>query len=423
MQIGYFSEQLYAGVAEDVILKNGGHFGVPNRFFDPVVGARLYQQYLKQLIEADRVGFDILGLNEHHANSACMNHVITVEASILAYATKRARIATLGVPLPITKNPLRVAEELAMIDMISGGRLMPGIIRGAPFEQIAANVNPTHNRELFDEAYEFIIKAWTEPGPWRYEGKHFHYRFVNPWARPLQAKPVVLVPGVISPETVVWAANHKLPYVALGTEVAATQRMWTLYGETAAAAGYQVGPENFGYLQKIAVADTEAEAYELGKGFIFGGSHATPQYSAPPGYNSKVAIQDYGAKFNALLFPRATAPDDLAEKRAALLETYEKWLAVGHVIIGTPATIVPKLRRVLEALRPGIILLWGPEGPVPHETTMRMLNVLGEQVLPPLRAAGRALGLEDPFERELGSRPLPAEGGWRPLAGPVEQVA
>ena len=118
---------------------------------------------------------------------------------------------TFGVPLPITKNPLRVAEELAMIDLISGGRLVPGIIRGASLEQVASNTNPTHNRELFDEAYDFMMKAWTKAGPWRYEGKHFHYRYVNPWARPMQEKPPIRVPGVISPETVVWAANRNFP--------------------------------------------------------------------------------------------------------------------------------------------------------------------------------------------------------------------
>jgi alkanesulfonate monooxygenase SsuD/methylene tetrahydromethanopterin reductase-like flavin-dependent oxidoreductase (luciferase family) len=415
MQIGYFVEQLYSQVPEDEIIKNGGFFGVPNRYFDPNVGAQLYHRYIGEHLKAEQEGFDMLVLNEHHASPACMNHSIIVEASILAYASKRARIVTLGVPIPITKNPLRIAEELSMIDMISGGRLVPGIIRGASFEQVASNTNPTHNRELFDEAYDFIIKAWSEPGPWRYEGKHFHYRYVNPWARPIQAKPLVLVPGVISPETVVWAAKRKLPYFALGTEVNATRRMWDLYGQTAQEAGYQVGPENFGYLQKIVIADSDEEAYELGKGHMWGGSHATPRYSALPGYNSKLALKEYVNKFYALMNPKAANPTDVAQQRQALLDNYPKLVDAGHILVGTPKTIIPKIRKVLEQLRPGLFSFWGPEGPIPHEKTMRMLELAGQEVLPAMREMAKELGLTDPWEVELGSRPLPASGQYEPF--------
>ena len=422
MKVGYFVEQLYGGVPEEEIIKNGGFFGVHNKHFDPKVGGQFYHRYLKEHIEAERVGYDMLVLNEHHANPACMSHVITIEAAILAYNTSKAKIATLGVPLPITKNPLRVAEELAMIDMISGGRLVPGIIRGASFEQVASNTNPTHNRELFDEAYEFMIKAWTTPGPWRYEGKHFHYRYVNPWARPIQEKPLVLVPGVISPETVVWAAKRKLPYVALATEVNATLKMWNLYGETAAQTGYQIGPENFGYLQKMVIADSDEEAYELGKGHMYGGSHATPKYSALPGYNSKLALKEYVNKFYALMNPRATNYMDVEQQREALMANYPKLVDAGHIIVGTPRTVIPKIRKVLETLRPGLFVVWGPEGPIPHEKTMRMMQLMGDEVLPAIHDMGKELGLLDPFETELGARPLGANGSWEPLVKP-EAVA
>lgn len=417
MKVGYFSEQLYSNVPEEEIIKNGGFFGVPNKYFDPAVGAELYHRYIGNLLEAENQGFDMMVINEHHANPACMNHVITVEASILAYASKKAKIVTLGVPIPITKNPLRDAEALAQIDMISGGRLVPGIIRGASFEQVAGNINPTQNRELFDEAYDFIMRAWTEEGPWRYEGKHFHYRYVNPWARPLQKKPLVLVPGVISPETVIWAAKRKLPYFALGTEINATRQMWDLYGNTAAEEGYQVGPENFGYLQKLVVADTDEEAYELGKGHMFGGSHATPRYSALPGYNSKLALKKYVNQFYKLMNPKAEDPFDVASQRKALLDNYPKLVEAGHIIVGTPKTVIPRIRKVLEQLRPGMFAVWGPEGPVPQEKVWRMLGLMGQEVLPAIHEMAKELGLVDPFETELGARPL--EGGkYKPLVEP-----
>ena len=415
MQIGYFVEQQYTGIPEEAVYANGGFFGLPNEHFDPAHGARLYHRYIAEYLEAERVGFDALVLNEHHANPACMSNVIGVEASILAYNTTRARIVLLGSPLPIMKNPLRAAEELAMIDMISGGRLVPGIIRGAAWEQVASNTNPALNRELFDEAHDFLVKAWTTPGPWRYEGKNFHYRFVNPWARPLQKKTPIWIPGVISPETVVWAAEHRYPYVALATELHATAHMWNLYGETAARMGYQVGPENFGYFQKLIVGDSEEEAYELGKGHIFGGSFTPTRFASLPGYNSKEAVRNYATKFYAAVSPRISSQEDRETQRKALLVHYDKLHQSGHIITGTPKSVIPKLRHVLASLRPSILTIWGPEGPVPHAKTMRMMQLMGEEVLPALRQFGEELNLEDPFQREPGSRPLAAGAQWEPL--------
>ena len=95
----------------------------------------------------------------------------------------------LGNPLPIADNPVRLAEELAMIDMISKGRLVSGFVRGGGVESIAANINPAFNRERFEEAHDLIIKTWTTPGPWRWEGEHYQFRVVNPWVLPLAAAP------------------------------------------------------------------------------------------------------------------------------------------------------------------------------------------------------------------------------------------
>src|ERR1700689_552578 len=130
---------------------------------------RVLNEYIDEKIYTDELGFDGLMLNEHHGTPFCMGAVMDVEAAVLARATKRAKIVLLGNPIPTVANPLRMAEELAMIDMISGGRLVPGWVRGAGSEQLANNANPAYNREYFDEAHDLIIAAWTKPGPFRWE--------------------------------------------------------------------------------------------------------------------------------------------------------------------------------------------------------------------------------------------------------------
>ena len=180
MQISYFTERPYRGLNEDEILKNKAYFAVPNALFDREQAANDYNYYLDEYCYAEELGFDAVALNEHHGNPFCMGSVMNVEASILARITNRVRIVLIGNPLPVLKHPLRMAEELAEIDLIPRGRLVTGWVRGAGSEQFFNNANPAYNREMFNEAHDFIVQAWTKPGPWRYEGKHFHLPACEP---------------------------------------------------------------------------------------------------------------------------------------------------------------------------------------------------------------------------------------------------
>ena len=144
--------------------------------------------------------------------------------AILAAVTKRVKIVFLGNPLPLSDNPVQLSEELAMIDMISKGRVVSGFVRGGGQEQLANGVNPAFNRERFIEAHDLIQKIWTEPGPFRWEGTHYQHRVVNPWAVPMQKPyPRVWIPGVLSKETVIWTAQQRYPYIALNTSIDATK--------------------------------------------------------------------------------------------------------------------------------------------------------------------------------------------------------
>jgi alkanesulfonate monooxygenase SsuD/methylene tetrahydromethanopterin reductase-like flavin-dependent oxidoreductase (luciferase family) len=414
-----FSERAYINLPEDLIIENGSsYFGIPNTNFDPQIGSRLMNEYLDERIYAEELGFDGVMLNEHHQTPFCGGSVMDVEAAILARITKRVKIVLLGNPLPVA-DPLRLAEELATIDMISGGRLVPGWVRGAGSESIANNTNPAFNRERFNEAHDFIIDAWTKPGPWRHEGKHYHYRYVNPWVLPLQ-KPVpqIWIPGIISPETVVWSARHRYPYVALGTNLEPTIEMANLYADVAEQEGYQAGPENFGYLQNVCVAETEEKAQELARGFVYGGgfgSFARPEWMFPPGYNSKEATKRLA---KAMTDPRTgteiirftQGKVDVEEIKRNIDKNFKEALSSGLVIAGTPKTVIKRIRFMLETLRPGIFGIWYHHGPMSFEDRKTCLRLLGEEVLPAMREIAKEQGLPGPFELKPGSRPLPASG-------------
>lgn len=392
MHLMYFTEQPMSAYDSQVGLDFGSTaLMFSNKNFDPVEGSRLYNEYLEQYIYAEEMGVDGIMLNEHHNAPFCMQAKTNVFASILAAVTKRVKIVILGNPLPLAENPVRLAEELGMIDMISKGRLVSGFVRGGGQEQLATGVNPAFNRERFEEAHDLIVKTWSQPGPFRWEGTHYQHRVVNPWAIPMQKPhPRIWIPGVLSTETVIWAAKHRYPYICLNTSVEATKKIWATYDAAAAEVGYTPGPENRGYLIRVHVSDTEEKAVENAKKFLWMQGEFTglahPVWSSPSGYFSPSQRRN----FVEFATGRAISPRGNP--------TFEEQRENMMIICGTPDTVVAKLKYIMEETRPGIMAFWGNDGNVSVEDARTCIRLLGQEVMPQLREHGDKLGLNSPFE-------------------------
>ena len=417
MQIAHFTERPVRYLAEEPVLENRAFFGVSNKYYDRKKAAHDYNFYLDEACYVEEMGFDAVALNEHHGNPFCSGSVVNIEAAILARITSKVKIVIIGNMLPGVKHPLRVAEELATIDTISRGRLVAGWVRGAGSEQFFNNANPAYNREMFNEAHSFIMDCWTKDGPWRYEGKHFHYRHVNPWVKPYQDMPQQWIPGVLSAETVMWCAEKQYPYLGLGTALGPTCDLWDMYADKSAELGYQAGSENFGYLLPIFCADTDEKAQELGKGFIFGGGQnafSRPEHTLPPGYNSKSAIrmlgQQPGGSWLGVSKEKlmagaddswdASAYDSL---RAKLVAGYEKVQDNMQIVIGSPETCAQKIKDILGVIRPGVFTCFAVQGNVSDKDRLRSVELLGKEVLPDVRKFADDIGLFGPFDRTPGS--------------------
>ena len=185
---------------------------LPNSFYDPVKGADLYEQYIQFLVDCENLGFDGIGVNEHHQTAYGMMPAPNLIASALIQRTKRVKIAILGRALPLVNNPINIAEEYAMLDNLSRGRVICGFVRGIGAEYHASGVNPYFSHERFQEAHDLIVKEWTEPGPVSFEGQHFNIRYVNLWPRPYQQPhPPIWIPSQGSTETVEWASTSGPP--------------------------------------------------------------------------------------------------------------------------------------------------------------------------------------------------------------------
>ena len=342
MFIGHFTEQPWQDDKTGLMGTQTTDLSISNELYDPEVGANLYNRYLDEKLYAEEMGFDGLMLNEHHSTPFCMQGVTNIGASILARQTTKAKIVILGNILPIWDDPLWLAEQLAMIDMISHGRLVSGFVRGGGRESVSHNSPPVFNRERFEEAHDFVIKAWTDPGPFRWEGKHYHYRYVNPWMRPYQQPhPQVWIPSTVSVETVRWSAQHRYPLVLLATKLGPTKDAFDMYHDAAAEFGYESGTQHVSYLWKVHVDETEEKADEVGRKYLSGVSNpflsgnegmVNPAVMSLPGHTSRRSRRLEASRFGP------------TGRFGTNRRTYEDQANDYTIVTGTPDTVIPKIR-------------------------------------------------------------------------------
>ncbi len=374
IEVFWFSEQPYAHITDhDLEQYDSGRLGFPNTFFDPEKAHLLYNQYHEQYTFADECGFDGIMSNEHHASYWCMKPAVNLDAAVIAKITRNVKIAILGNVIAVN-DPIRMAEEIAMLDCYSNGRIISGFVRGTAVESLAGGIIPAENRARFEEAHDLIIKCWTQPGPFRYEGQFYSYRVVNPWVLPVQdPHPPIWFPGLSSAESVVWAARHQHPYMNLGSLLDYTEGLKGVYIDTAKEVGFTPGPEHFGYLLRVFCADTDEKAQDIGRTFLWTEDHRNRgpvEHNDPPGYQSREAVRIQRQLPGAGGFGRRMSYQELQD--------------VDNVIVGNPETVTRKLSHIIERLNPGYLHIYGNEGDMPHADVMRSIELLGREVIPAL---------------------------------------
>jgi len=351
---------------------------VPNALYDPRRGHALYRDYLDQLVAAEDLGFDVIGVNEHHQNAYGLMPSPNIMASALIQRTRRIKVLVLGNALPLYDHPQRVAEELAMLDVLSAGRLVAGMVVGLGVEAFSYEVNPTFVRERYREAHDLIVRAWTEPGPFHFEGKHYDFRWVNVWPRPYQQPhPPIWIPGSGSMETIRFVAERRYPWIALPySQFEVMKEHFDLLREHAATAlGEEVPPERIGWPCMIYVAETDEQArreFEPHFWYLARKLLRLPrEYMFPPGHTSVESLLRPGharRKFISLLSSWKEAEDGL------------------YAIVGSPETVRQKMREGIEAAGCGIIQGIFQVGSLPHALAMKNMTLFAREVMPALRA-------------------------------------
>lgn len=359
------------------LLQEPTSWPVPHHLFDPVVGHRLYSEYLEEMALAEEMGFDWVGCNEHHSTPYGLMSNPNLIGTALAQRTSRVRLAMLGCLVPLL-NPLRVAEEYAMLDVMSGGRLIAGFIRGIPNEYIAYGINPDESWERFEEAYDLILRAWTEPEPFAWEGKYYQFRAVSVWPRPFQQPhPPVLMSGG-SKESAVLAARKraKIGIVQLVSLEDARENV-ELYRETAQENGWAPAPDDVLVGVHAHVARTDAEAQEvLGEAEAYfyrvlmdASSHANQLVLSGTHYYATEEARQFR----------------LNRRRTHQQITIQDRVARNTVLCGSPDTVIRQIETIAKSVGCGAMNVNFKIGNISHEQVVRSMKLFAEEVLPHVR--------------------------------------
>ncbi|MBI2804508.1 MAG: LLM class flavin-dependent oxidoreductase [Planctomycetes bacterium] len=346
----------------------------PNSLYDPVKGHDLYREYINTLAYADELGFDGVCVNEHHQNAYGLMPSPNVIAGALTQRTKNCKIAVIGNALPLYNPPLRVAEEFAMLDVMSGGRLITGMVIGGGPEYFSYQIEPTTARERFREALDLIVKAWTTPGPFEWHSKHYYFRYVNPWPTPMQKPhPPIWIPGVGSLETIEFVAQRRYAYMGVPYfHIDIFRRVFGQFREACQKAGYEAHPEQMGWGVPIYVAETDKQAREEFEPafWYFIKNLMKGIGTTPPGYTS------------------AKSAAAILKNQQYFLYQQKTWADIENgvfAIVGSPETVRQKLQRYQKELGVGVVLTGCQTGTLSHELARKSMELLAREVLPKIK--------------------------------------
>ena len=375
MQFVYFHLMPWPYLDESFESERSAWVTYSNAHFDPERGAEVYEQYLSQLVYAEELGFDAIAVNEHHQTAYGLMPSPDVIASYLVARTDRAKIAILGNATPLRDHPLRVAEEVAMMDVISGGRVICGFVRGIGPEYHNFTMNPATSLERFREAHDLIVESWTRPGPFRWEGKHYRFEYVNPWPRPLQQPhPPIWIPSQGSGETIGWAAERHYTFIVTFTPFRNVARFMGQYRDAARENGYEASPEQMGWALPVYVGSTDEEAIDEARPhaeYLFNQLVRRPlPVFFPPGYLSDDSAKNVLRAFSAIGTQRTTI---------------EQLDGNSQIIIGSAETVTRRLRECIDESGIGTLVLLPQFGSMPHEQAVGNMERIAEQVMPALR--------------------------------------
>ena len=368
-------------------------YPLPGEHFDAEVAARSFNEHLDIWEEMDRLGFAGVGLNEHHTTPHGLMNSPNMMAALGAQRTKNLKFLILGELLPL-HNPLRIAEEIAMVDCISRGRIWPGFARGVPREYRVYDVPMSESRARFEEAFEIIKGAWTQD-VFSYEGKFWSFKDISIWPRSFQMPhPRLWVPFSGSKETIEWAAKHNLSAVIPGNEnIGVNEDVVSYFASCLEQHGHRITPQQLCFFTDAYVAESKEQAIEeYSPFFLYFNQTLWHHGSLAPGAAPKTSAPNAAASGSDTALShirpenRGDAVMDRAKIRLMEQADIDRNVASGALNWGSPKEVADRLIEQAERVGSNTLLVSMNLGAMPNEMFRQQIQRFGRDVLPRLKA-------------------------------------
>jgi alkanesulfonate monooxygenase SsuD/methylene tetrahydromethanopterin reductase-like flavin-dependent oxidoreductase (luciferase family) len=344
---------------------------IPPSYHDPATSVRSYQEGMEECELAEEMGFAWVSFSEHHYSGRIATGTPAVMAAAVAERCKKAKIAMLGHLLTLN-NPIRVAEELGLLDNLTNGRLIIGFLRGTPNEDQTYSVNPAEGRGRLLEGMDLVIKALTEPQPFSWEGRYYQFRTVSVWPRPVQQPLPPMVVATRSDDMLQYAAEHKLGLAVSFVPVDQMAKVAEKYYAWCDEAGWQPTPDQIVYRGNIYLAETDKQA----EAWFEGVKRAGP---VPGGIAMRPAVS------KAIQAARAGEAFDLRNILAGSVQGDVAGAARGLNFMGGPDTVAKQLKAFHDQCGVGVVDLFFQQPTVSHKEVMQEIELFGKEVLPQIK--------------------------------------
>ena len=349
---------------------------IPPIYHDPETSVRSYQEGMEECQFAEEMGFAWVSFSEHHYSGRIATGTPAVMAAAVAERCKKAKIAMLGHLLTLN-NPIRVAEELGLLDNLTNGRLVIGFLRGTPNEDQTYSVNPAEGRERLLEGMDLVIKALTEPQPFSWEGRYYQFRTVSVCPRPVQQPlPPVLV-ATRSDDAVQYAASHHLGLAVSYDPVDQMARVVEKYYAWCAEAGWQPTPDQIVYRASILLAETDRLAEHRLEAL-----KASGLGERGLDLRSSVTRAVFAARNGNGFDPRHR------NVAAGGVQGAQQAVQPGRellTLVGGPDTIVKQLKAFHDQCGVGVVDLGFQQTGTDHREVMQEIELFGREVLPRIK--------------------------------------
>ena len=405
MKLLFFHLMPYTDLPDDFTETNDSVWvDIDFGLFDAAKAHMMYNDFMDELEYAGEAGFDGICVNEHHSNGYGLMPSPNLIASSLARRTKDCAIVVMGNSLALYNPPTRVAEEFAMLDIISGGRLVAGFPVGTPFDTCYAySQNPSQLRPRYYEAHDLILECWQRSETFSFHGRYNQQAFLNPWPRPLQKPhPPIWIPGGGSIETWQWCAKMDYVYAYLSYfGYKAGEATMSGFWDEMKNLGKEPNPYRAGFLQFVGVADSEEEALKLyrepAEYFYNRCLHIHPRWASPPGYTSEATAR------SKIVSQVQQAAMKAQEKMLLGRQppTFEEMVEKGYVIIGSPDQVADKLREVAVNLNVGQFMFLLQFGNMAKDLVTHNTDLFTQKVKPQI-----ANLFDDQWENHWWPEPL-----------------